>query len=84
MPVLVGDFALLLVGFHEDAGVADEMRIPFSEDQFHRLRVDEGHESEHPFLLVRNSHVLDRPVNASRHARREFFPVILDLNLLTS
>jgi hypothetical protein len=73
LPVLVRDLALLLVWLDENAGVADEVRVAFGQDELHRLWVDEGDEAEHALLLVRDAHVVDGAVDAdfSVHRTRE-------------
>lgn len=65
MPVLVGDFSLLLVGLDKNSGITYEVRVALSQDQLHSLRVDEGHEAKHPLLLVRDPHVVHRPIDAT-------------------
>jgi hypothetical protein len=65
VPVLVRDLALLLVRLDEHARVADEVRIALGQDELHRFRVDEGDEPEHTLLLVWNTHVVHRPVDAA-------------------
>ena len=65
-PEPVRDLALLLVGLDEHARVAHEMRVALAEDDLHRLGVDEGDEAEHALLLVRDAHVLHRPVHAAK------------------
>ena len=60
----VRDLALLLVGLDEDPRVADEVRVALGKDEPNRLRVEEGDEAEHAFRLVRDAHVLYRPVHA--------------------
>jgi hypothetical protein len=67
MPVLVRDLALLLVGLNEHACVANEVRVALGQDELHRLRVHEGDEPEHAFLLVGDAHVVDRTVDAAPH-----------------
>lgn len=66
MPEPVGDLTLLLVRLDKDARVADEVWVALGEDEPHRLRVDEGDEAEHALRLVRDAHVLYRPVHAAR------------------
>ena len=64
MPVLVGDFSFLFVRLHKDSSIADEMRIPFCQDELHCLRVHKGHEPKHSLLLIRDPHILNWPVDA--------------------
>jgi hypothetical protein len=65
VPVLVGDSALLLVRLDEHARVADEVRVALGQDELDRLRVHEGDEPEHALLLARDTHVVQRPVDAA-------------------
>jgi hypothetical protein len=69
-PEPVGDLALLLVGLDEHARVAHEVRVSLAQDDPHRLGVDEADEAEHALLLVRDAHVLHRPVHAAKGGRR--------------
>lgn len=64
MPALVEDLALLLVRLHQNPSIADEMRIPFGQDQLHCLREDEGDEAKHSLLLIWDPHILYWPVDA--------------------
>jgi hypothetical protein len=68
-PEPVGDLALLLVGLDEHARVAHEVRVALAQDDPHRLGVDEADEAEHALLLVRDAHVLHRPVHAAKGGR---------------
>lgn len=65
MPALVGDLSFLLVRLDENPSIADEVGVSFSQDQLHRLGVDEGDEPKHSLLLERDPHVLYWPVDAS-------------------
>ena len=74
MPVLVGDFSFLLVRLHKDPSIADEMRISFCQDELHCLRIHKGHEPEHSLLLIRDPHILNRPVDAKNRIKiKQFF-----------
>lgn len=64
--VLVGKFTLLLVGFNKNPSITDEMRVAFGQNKLDGVGINEGDESEHPLLLVWYSHVLHRPVDASK------------------
>ena len=65
-PEPVAELAHLLVWLDEHARVAHEMRVALAQDDPHALRIDEGDEAEHALLLVRDAHVLHRPVHAAR------------------
>jgi hypothetical protein len=80
-PEPVGDLALLLVGLDEHAGVAHEVRVALAEDDLHRLGVDEGDEAEHALLLVRDAHVLHRPVHAAKETQTGRVRVAIDASI---
>jgi hypothetical protein len=60
-PVLVWDFAFLLVRLNKNPGMTHKVRVPFGQNALHSLWVHEGHEPKHPLLLVRYPHVLNWP-----------------------
>lgn len=65
MPVLVWDFAFLLVRLNKHPSITYKMGIPFGQDCLHCLRIDKSNEPKHPLLLVGNPHVLHWPINTS-------------------
>lgn len=63
LPILLRDFAFLLVWFHQNARITNEMRISLRQNQLHGLRIHKCHKPEHSFLLVWDPHILYRPID---------------------
>ena len=67
VPVLVWDFAFLLVRFNKNTSITDKMGISFSQNQLHSFRVNKSDKSKHSLLLIRDSHILNWAVHASEN-----------------
>ena len=65
VPVLVRDFALLLIGLNQNPSITNKMRVPFSQNELHCLWINEGYKPEHPLLLIWDPHILNWTENAS-------------------
>jgi hypothetical protein len=70
VPVLVWDFSLLLVRLNKHTSIANKMRVPFGKNELHSLRINKSNKTKHPLLLVRNPHILNRPINASNPKKK--------------